>query len=277
MRFLENSLEHVTHEIERLSRNSLVAMLESLIGRRERKVTDRKDEEKQLQAEFDECAAMLETVQKQFEQIQTELESLSDVGQQYETLFEQKRQLLAEAGSSNELLDVESRLSRANTSRRGVRKAVEIGEIVLERVQHMTRSLGRAKTKLMFTGPAVGINNAIARQGTSSARSSVSEGLAEFARCLQGLDLSANSELDKEILRVADCVEGAVAGFQEDRAGQYFCDMSMSTPLLDRVQEAMGLLKHKLDQIDGAVRNLEGERHRIVETGRAPAETAGHS
>jgi len=267
LRFLEVSLEHALREIEQLSSTSIGGLIDSLLGRREKKLNERKAEAQEIQAQFVECIDALKTMTDEFEQAGTMLEKLQDAEDDYRRLLDEKRHSAADNGDgvALQLAETELQLENAKEIRRRTQKAVEIAEAVRQRVQTMTKALGRAKTGMTFGRPASALLNLAARHGASHSMKNAEGGMNDLHRAVLAIDLNPDVEIDAELLRVAADLDAARTGLVEDSHGRFFCVMGMASPLLDRIQEALGLLRMKLDLIEPEYKQLDQERQRLIE------------
>ncbi|MFQ5590879.1 MAG: hypothetical protein ACE5HE_06940 [Phycisphaerae bacterium] len=268
VRMLEYRLEQLSNDIKKLEAVTLASVMESVLGRREGRLAQKREEEAELQRAYDECVDVIATLDGEVKEIEEQLKRCGDVEGTYRSLCDQKQQLiLAEDTSAAERLSaVAEELSRAKIEHHKLRTAIQTGEHLRERLHSMTRAAGRARNKrISHFGPgliAAVATNAITRQTARGAVNRADEGLARFGRCLSELDLSGGSPIDSELLRLGPmiCVSAG-----ELSLGSAMRDRGAAGPFLDSVQEAIGYLKEKLKETQQQIRELEDEQRSLIE------------
>ncbi|MEK7730459.1 MAG: hypothetical protein AAB363_01240, partial [Planctomycetota bacterium] len=82
------------------------------------------------------------------------------------------------------------------------------------------------------------------------------EGLQEFARSIEALNVVSGCERDEELVRLGT----VLAHSNADLGGG-----GTLSPLIDVIHQALGLVQTKLDEVEPTVASLEAQRVEIVE------------
>lgn len=271
LRQVEHQLAAVEDRLHQLESFSLGGLISSLLGRKESEIGGLRERAERLRAEMESAAKALTAADDAVRQIEEQLKALGDPQQAMASLMRDvETQLLQEQGAgTGELADLNAQLAFSCGQRRELQKAVQVGKHLIERLHNMTNSLGRTQQKLIFGSPLGAVGNAAlnaaAWHGMGAMVQRARDGFMEFGRCMKSLDLSEGAELDMEIAKVADNIEGLQANLAGDFDGKYFCDPAASRPFLDMVQTAIGYLEDKLDRAAEAVTRLEKEKAKCIE------------
>ncbi len=268
LRMLEYQLQQVTDDLTALESVTLSSFVEWLLGRKERKLTEGREEVAELQKNYDECVDTIATLDKELHELEQQLEQLGNVDETYQTLCDDIRRLIIEEGTdaSGRLGSLTEGLGRAKTEIRKVKTAIQTGEHLLERLCSMTRTAGRARNNTVrSTGVgaiAAVATNAINRRGVRGSVNRAEEGLARFGQILGELDLSSDTPTDLALAGLgpvicASCAELSVGGAIRDRGA--------AGPFLDTVQEAIGHLREKSKEMEQHIRDIEQEQRTLIE------------
>jgi DNA repair exonuclease SbcCD ATPase subunit len=268
LQILEASLNTIVRQAAKLNAVSLGRILSGLTGTRRQKTAELEEQAKEIQSQVDECADALAALTEEFERASAQLESLKDAELEFQKLLDEKRKSAVQSGApaAASLSDVEAEFETLKEAQRNVKKAIEIGEAMRERAHQMTKALGRGKTALMFGRPGAAITNFVARQGASGSMKRAEQGVSQLAERILKINLNPEVEIDAELLRVAANLDAAGSTLSEDSTGRYLCDMGMASPLLDAIQEALGLLRMKLELVEPRLKKVTEERRQLIES-----------
>ena len=269
---VEAALEQAQTEIDALESLTLQSLLDSVLGRKERRLTEFRDEASDLEQQYEQAEETISSVSQAIASLEDELAKLEDADRVLQTLLDQKQELMLERHDepAQHLSRLAAELGETEAQRHRLEGTIQTGEHLLERLHTLTNTSGRTRIK-MFRPRAIGLVgtiavNAIVRKGSDSAVGRVREGLKQFGREIRQLSLRDDSELDREILRLAGVVEALPADLKSKWAGLVGCDPSASRPILDHVHAALGHLKHKQDQYTSAIASLDQQRQALIES-----------
>lgn len=269
LRMLEYQLEQATDNVKTLESLTLASLMESLIGRKERKLAEQREEAAKLKQEFDECVEVVVGLDEEVETIEQQLEELGNVDETYQTLCEKNQRPIMEEGddAADRLGGLTEEFSRARDEHRRVKAAIQTGEHLLERLHSMTRAAGRARNKslsVLGVGVIAAVTtNAVTRQSARGSVNRAGEGFTRFGQILSELDLSSGTPADNELARLGpaicvSCGELSLRGAIHDSGA--------AAPFLDTVQEAIGHLREKSKEIQQRIREIDEERHTLIES-----------
>jgi len=266
---IEDCLAEANEEINRLESASLSSMMDALLGRRYDKLTDKREEAAALKLEHDECLESIAAAKNAVQAIEQQLAELSDAGERYQALCEEKLRLIIEAGGDGaaEVSELSTRLDLAKGERHKLQTLVNTGRQLLDRMHSMTKSTGRARGKSVSMY-ALGVIPALATNAitSQSARGSVNrarDGVERFHRALGELDLSAGTQSDIEIMRLITVMEGCCGDLSFRSA---VSDIGSAWPIVDAVQDVIGHLKDKSKKVDQLVADLDTQRITLIES-----------
>jgi hypothetical protein len=194
-------------------------------------------------------------------EIEAEIASLSNVEETYKALCDQKgEQILADGGEpATQLHENAAQLNAAKNERHSLRKSIQIAKSMTDRLRAMGSALGRSKTKKLRYGPLGVIGyvaaNAIHRQSAGPAVRRAREGLQEFARSIEAMNVVSGCERDEELVRLATVLAYSNADL----------DGVTLSPLIDVIHQALGLVQTKLDEVEQTVTSLEAQRIELIE------------
>ena len=259
---IENNLADVEARIQELQSFTLQNILDSLMWKKEGKLNALREELSKLEPDCEAGERELLELDASVRRIESEVTVLSNAEEVYKNLCDRKNdQILAAGGESAERLqDVTSRLNAAKSERQTLRKCLHVGRNLIERLQSMSKALGRAKNKMMHGGPLGALGNlavkAVHKQTADPVVRRAREGLGEFARSLESLKHDPTCERDGELVRL-----GAVLG-----QSQGDLDKENGIPsLMEVIHQAIGLLGTKLDEVEPTVASLEARRIELIE------------
>ncbi len=270
LRRVDNYLHEVKQQVDALESLTLESLVDGLLGRKERKLGERRDELTELQRQYDEGEETLIALEHEVCEIKEEVARLGGSETAYKSLCDEKRELILAAGDerADHLMELAAELDAVKAERHAVRTAIQIGKNLLERLHTMTNSLGRARNRLLYGGPLGLVGyvafNAVTRHGTDTQVGRARDGLAEFNRCIDQLN-HGNSETDREIVRLGTALMDFHRELSGNRKGKLTCDMSVTLPILEHVQNTVSHLRGKLEHLDPQIAALDERQRLFVE------------
>ncbi|MHC4695863.1 MAG: hypothetical protein ACYTFA_03860 [Planctomycetota bacterium] len=269
LRSLEYELEQATDEVRTLESLTLASLMESLMGRKERTLAEKREGVAKLQQQYDGCVDIVAELDGGVQEIEHQLEQLGNADEVYQALCEEKQRLIIEEGYDAEgrLNGLAEELSHARAELHKVKTAIQTGEHLLERLHSMTRATGRVRSK---TFAALGVNvitaaatSAIASQGARGSVNRAGEGLERFDRILSELDLTGGTPTDLALANLGPVIS---ASCPELSLGGAVSGSGAAAPFLDVVQEAVGHLREKSKEMQQQIRQIDEERRTLIES-----------
>lgn len=262
----EFSLAKVHDEVEMYSALTLGSFVDTILGSRDRKLKQCKEEAAELQARHDELAAAVETLQCEVVEIEQRLIELETIDRKYDNLVGKKRQALLESGDqeARKLAEVCGEYDKIKEARRAVLHALETGDSLVEHLHTMSRTLGRARSKLIYRS-SLGVLGMVAhaaytRRGTKVPTGNVRNTLQRFARQIGEVPPSDNEELEAEIRRLAAVLEDTA----NDVSTGFARNPNTTLPIFEVATAAVGMLKHRLDEIQPKYEALQQQQRDLI-------------
>jgi chromosome segregation ATPase len=258
---IENCLAEVEDQIQSLESFSLQSVMDSIMWRKEGKLNHLREELARLSPEVETGERTLLELDSAVKEIEAEIASLGNAEETYKTICDQKCvQILANGGEpAAQLQDLSSQLNAAKHERQSLRKSMQIAKNLIERLRSMTKAVGRAKGKMIHGGIgaiASAAVNTVHLKGADGSIRRAREGLQEFARSIEALNVVSGCERDEELVRLGT----VLAHSNADLGGG-----GTLSPLIDVIHQALGLVQTKLDEVEPTVASLEAQRVEIVE------------
>lgn len=259
---VENCLAAVESQIQSLESFTLESLIDSLLWRKQGKLNGLREELSKLQPEHATGEQTLLELVAAVKGIEENIAELGNAEETYKSLCDQKLEaILSEEGeTAAELKELSARLNVVKNERQALRKCLQIGKSLIERIQTKTKAVGRAANKMMHGGPLGALGsaavNALHHKTVEPIIRRAREGLEEFARCLGSLEIDAKSERDGELVRL-----GALLG---ESTGELDTE-SGASPLFDLIHQAIGLVQSKLDEVEPTIAALEAQRIEHIE------------
>ena len=259
---IEDCLAAVEGQIQSLESFTLQSVIDSLLWRKEGKLKHLREELDRMSPEMETGDQTLLELDTGVKEIEAEIASLNNAEEAYKALCDQKcEQILADGGeAAKQLEESAAQLNVAKNKRQSLRKCLQVAKNLVDRLRTMGSALGRANTKKMRYGPLGVIGyvavNAIQRQGAGPAVRRAREGLQEFARSIEALNVVSGCERDGELVRLAT----VLAHSNADLDGGV-----MLSPLIDVIHQALGLVQSKLDEVEPTVASLEAQQIELIE------------
>lgn len=274
LQYLERYVAEIAGEIER-SENP--GFLKSLLGNPAVKVERLREEQFEMRRQADELTSTVDSVQHRLNDIERQLEGLSQVDEECAAVLRQAEQAMVrgDGNSAERFSAVSEQYDLVQDRIRKIERAAEAGQYVLQRLGTMSKALNRSRRKHFHgIGPLNATWNAIQNQIADPSVSRAREGLDGFAERAREVDTSAGGELDLEInRRIADVVQRCAelaAGWTQAAAR----DRQATFPVEDEVREVLRLLELKQDLERKELDRLEREKNALL-TGASTTRPVG--
>jgi len=259
---IETCLAEVEGQIQSLESFTLQSVIDSLLWRKEGKLNHLREELAKLEPEYQAGKNALLELDASVRAIEAEITSLGRAEETYKALCDQKHdQILGNGGeAATKLQEIASQLCVAKNERQALRKSIHIAKNLLERLLSMSKAAGRATSKMIHHGGigalATAAINTVHQKGADGSVRRAREGLQEFARSLESLNVAPGCERDGELVRLA----AVLANSNTDLNGS-----TTLSPLIDAIHQALGLVETKLDEVEPTVTSLEAQRIELIE------------
>lgn len=271
LRHLEACLQEVTDEIRRLEQPGILGLFGSIFGNNQDQLDQQRTDQLNLQREYDELFAKVESVAEQIEDIERRLEEFGDVETDYQTLFKAKEGAILDAKDemAERLNDLVQCLGGAQEQVRRTELAIEAGRVILQRLSSMSKALSRVRRKrlpaIFALDPTTLLWNAAQSGGAQPMVGRVREGLEQFHQQLVNLDNGGGTDTEVEIVRLAMVMEQISRDMTGGWARGAVRDRGAAFPIEDEVRTALGLLEERLDHHRGQVDRMEQEKRALIE------------
>lgn len=271
VRGLVSCINKINEEIEALESLTPVSVIASLLGQQQSKLAKQRDELEGLHNERETSERQFQKSQDKVHILERQLGQLGDAQAQFDALCQQRQaELLEHGGETAELIkNLSEWIEYGKDQARALETAMRSGQHMLSRLDTMTRALGRGRSKFMAYSPAgvIGfmLNSAVARHGSSPANHRVREGLSQFARDVGNVDLSSDTELDIELRRLTTVLQELRNELSGNYAGKTFCNMNVTLPVIEKVQQTLGHLRDKHDRCKQMLSEHLREQTELIE------------
>jgi len=270
---LETALDEIDANIKALESFTLTGFLEGLFGRKEHKLSEARDERYTLQEQFDECARAVEDIDAEVKDIAKRISEIGDADDAYQFLCDQKHNLIVERAdaSAAQLEELCLQIEGAKTRRHSLATAIRIGKNALERLHSMTKTLGRARNKMLQRGSVAeqvlcAPFNQASKKIAQGAVDRAEDGVVQFHQLLDELDLSGDELADAEIKRLKPALAELNAELAAKSMEVLLDDSVTVGSLLGVVQEISGHLKDKLKETESRVDAFQRQRLDLIES-----------
>ncbi len=262
---LEACLASIDADVKAFESITLSSLWDSMLGRRDSKLNEKREEAVSLHQEFEQCAADVSTMAQQVKEMEEQLSTLAEIDRTFQSLCEQKQQRIFDRGDeqSGSLRALVDDLNAFKAERQRVEKALQIGKHVQERLRSMSSAVDRARHKGVGPGGvgalvATAVTVAMQRPAGGSVDRAV-QGLEEFSHAVAELS-HADNHRDTELIRLSTAVRECAATLAGQGVTGLVMDYGATGPGVEVVQNALGHLADKSDELKKHIATLESER-----------------
>jgi hypothetical protein len=217
----------------------------TLTGSRDRKLAARQTALRDVQQRYDDSLSRLQTLKRELESVEAELTTLPDCTEAKVPKGTAKPAVPANASAATLSADERIRL---------LRSAIESGRALLERLHSLTSAVGRARNRSSGGRPLGALGamalDALGAHGAKGAVERARDGLRHFNEKVAAIEFSEGTELDFELVRLAAETRHFEAEFAARSVTELVMLGASEGPLLEHVQNFIGLLDAKTEQIN---------------------------
>lgn len=252
---LEQCLQQAKDAVYALESMTVGSVFATLAGSRDRKLAARQTELRDVQDRYDHAVARLQSLARELESVEplvasspqaahAENPSRAD-GSADDGRTDRRNAARAPAGDAPAMSTEERR--------RVLHAAIERGRTLMERLHSLTSATGRARNRSGAGRPLGALGamamDAVGAHGARAAVQRVQEGMRAFNDKVAEVEFSEGTELDLELIRLAAETRHFEAELGAHSVTQLVMLGAGEGPLLEHVQNFVGLLDAKLDQL----------------------------
>ena len=270
---LESAVQSEALDVERLEGLSLTALLQALVGGREARLEQERQEYVSARLRRDECRAAVEALERETARLRSESADFDAAAACYEQLLAEKGRQLVQEGAlgAGRIGELSEQLARSQAEVKEMLEAITAGEEALRGLQEVASSLRSARnlgTIDMLGGGWL---------ATAAKHSKMDDAAAKAAQVQQAL-----RRFQREL---ADVLGGFPTGFTLDvESFSEFADTFFDGLIVDwmaqssinrsrenvdeafgRVRQTLALLEARVEEFQARARQLEEERRAAVE------------
>lgn len=269
---LARQLRQEQDDVERLERPSLQALVASLLGNRDERLDQERQEAAAAQLKYAEAKARLEDLRQDIIATEAQLRELENAPRQYQELLAEKERLLMASGGERgrRLADLADREGQLRSEVREMDEALRAGEAARDALAEVTRSLESARN--WGTWDVLGgglIATAVKHSRLDDAQRAV--GRAQYA-----LDRFARELRDVQMqMQLQGPEVGGFLGFADYFFDGLLADLMVQSRIrgsleqagatLSRVEEALSHLWSRRGTVAQALAEVTAERRRLLE------------
>lgn len=236
-------------DVERLEGRSLSSFFYNVIGKKDEKLTQEKQEAYAARVKYDAVARELAGIEEDLRRCETELHSLHGCENRYAAMKLEKTQAVKSAGGdiAEKILNLEERIAYLESQERELKEAVAAGQDALATAEQIADNLNSAENWGIWDLAGGGLFADLAKHGhLDDAQSSVEHLQSQLRRFKTELaDVTIDADFQVNIdgfLRVAD----------------YFFDgIFADWAVLDRIQQSQSQVQHTQSQIHDVLNHLQ--------------------
>ncbi len=269
---LEACIDECQAHVDKLQSLSFSAIMASLTGQKASQLTTCIEEIERAKKELDSCAAVVTTLEEQLNQSESELGNMEQLNQTYEQLFDKKKMAITQAGGDHaaKIDSLSNQINELKGNRQIFKSAIQGGEEAIKRLFSLMKTKGRARNKGINTHAsgalvATAVNHALQGNPAKSAIRRATEGLEKFHQSILHLGYNSTHSRDAHIMQLISIIAAFSADLSSRGASQIVWDAKQEGPILDAVQETVGLLKEDFKEISKQIETLVVELQSFIE------------
>jgi len=265
---MEEILAELEERIQKLQSPSFLSTFTSMFSSKTENLLESQQEFEQLQSEQAEVEKALLALEATLHEVETELSQLSQADSDFTALLDEKLRLMLDAGgeTAEQIRTIAADLEASKSERQKLRKVLDLGRILIERLHSMSRSVGRARMKQVH-GHGVGalantILNQVHMQGATGSVQRASQGAGELSRAIEALPVQRGNERDAELQRLGTVIaqtEAMIGG-----GASLFGGSEAVVQAMEQIHNAMGLAESRLDEVESAIVESETAKRQLV-------------
>lgn len=271
LKALEDSFRKEDTDVRRLENTSLVGLFYAVMGRKETRLEEERQELLGAKLKYDNCRVRVEALERDVQELRERLKGGEGLKDFYQVLLNEKELLLRQSpGDEARQLDaLSARLSNEQAAERELDEAVRAGEDTRAGLQHAVEALNSASTwgTLDLLGGGL-LASAVKHSHLDDAHNAVQTVqplLQRFDRELAdvsgqvGLDIDAGGLTAFADIFMDNLLVDLVV---QSRIGE---SLEAAQSMLARVNELITRLKDQQTATRARIEQIEAERQRIIE------------
>jgi hypothetical protein len=246
---LERIMNNEQIDVDNLEGLSLTAILYSIIGKRDEKLSKEREEAYTAKIKYDLGAGELRDINNQIEEVEKELATLSGCENDYVLLLNEKKSALIHLGGDkvDKILAIEDKIAQLNNQQREIREAIEQGNAAKDVAREAISCLNKAESWSSWDILGGGIVADIAKHNAINEAE-------EKVKKLQITMRRFKTELVD--ITIEDNLNVGVDGFGQF-ADFFFDGFISDISVLNHIEQSVGKIKKVKADIVEAVKKLE--------------------
>ncbi|MEK6797997.1 MAG: hypothetical protein AABZ12_03450 [Planctomycetota bacterium] len=266
---LEAALEQAQQEVHRLESFSISGLMDSLLGRKEAKLSAERERLSTLQAECDEAGQAVGDLDTEVRRMEEQLKALQDAETGFQTVCDEAERCILDAGGPecDPLRTVVEQFQTLMERQRRLKRGMDCGKQVLDKLNTLSRTVSQAKGKMAAKGQMGAIpglvHDVVASAAPRSVVKQVQSGLQRFAECINEADDGGDEPDDVDLRRLGTAVVAAQA--QLEGFHPITTEASDLARIKQDVSTAISHLKPKLKAADERTVELQTQRLELIQ------------
>ncbi len=235
-------------DVEKLESKSLKAFLYDVLGKMDEKLSKEREEAYNASVKYESATSELQSLENDIEKTKLELDSLQGCEEQYEKLFEEKKEAIQKSGhwAAEKIIEIQSRIAYLDNQVKELSEALKEGDSCLKMVDFALGKLKSAEDWSTFDLFGGGVITDMAKYSDIEAAQSQIETLQSQLRRFKTelADVSIDSEMNIEVdglLQFADI---------------FFDNIFTDFAVRDKIQESKAQVENTKTQIESVVKLL---------------------
>lgn len=270
---LEARVNELDAQVRSLESFSFAGIASSLTGSKQQKLDAIEEELAPLAVKYRADIEALEALNAQVQAMEHELESFRDVEREHAQACDAVAEVLREEGGelAEQLARIEDHYEQIKSEHRALTKAMETAEQTEDHLDSMTRSLGKARTKMTTYRSPLGAIGQVAHEAFSHGTTKgpirlVRQGVERLQRYIDALPLDEDIEINRELRQLSISLAETAVKLSESLPAGYFCDMGVTLPIKQDVRAVLNHCTCLRSELQPQLEALEQQRRAIIES-----------
>lgn len=140
-------LKKEEEDVEKLNKASITVMFYTILGSKDKQMEKERQEALAVRLKLEETLTEIDAIKNSIYKLRTERMEYSGYGQKYNTLYEQKYNLLKNGGreDAKQIIDIEEAISFCQSNLKEIEEAITVGKRIIDRVLSAESSLSSAE------------------------------------------------------------------------------------------------------------------------------------
>lgn len=267
---LENTLTGPGADVEMLESLSLRGLFLTFLGKRKEQLERRRQDLLAAELRYEECKEAIVALEEEVAELEDHVERLGNVQYRYQTLLDQKKQVLlhTDRGDAKRILELSEALADVRSDLRELEEAIRADDAVVSSLDGAISSLkgGRNWGTVDILGGGL-FTTAVKHGGVDEARGWVHRAHQHLRRFRRELvDLGLAEGLDIDIGTFATFADYFFDGLIADWVVQRRINRSLDRAVDMRrsVQAALAALRGKRTQVEQEMKRLREEKEKLI-------------